>query len=93
MKGKTKIGNNNNNNKNNNNNTDGHTTNDANFNQTIKAISETVASPTTSITSPRDSVTVAFGADEFLPCFMLLVLRAKPLNFYQNIQYINKYRT
>lgn len=35
---------------------------------------------------------LAFGADEFLPCFLLLVLRARPLNYVQNICYIEKFR-
>ncbi|KAI5691525.1 Vacuolar sorting protein 9 [Leishmania braziliensis] len=38
------------------------------------------------------SVPLAFGADEFLPCFLLLVLRARPLSFVQNVLYIEKFR-
>ncbi|CBZ26325.1 conserved hypothetical protein [Leishmania mexicana MHOM/GT/2001/U1103] len=37
-------------------------------------------------------VPLAFGADEFLPCFLLLVLRARPLSFVQNVLYIEKFR-
>ncbi|KPI89006.1 hypothetical protein ABL78_1890 [Leptomonas seymouri] len=37
-------------------------------------------------------VALAFGADEFLPCFLLLVLRARPLSYVQNIAYIEKFR-
>lgn len=40
----------------------------------------------------RQPPIVAFGADEFLPCFVLLVLRAQPYYFYQNLQYIDKFR-
>lgn len=36
---------------------------------------------------------LAFGADEFLPCFLLLVLRARPFNFVQNVNYIERYRS
>ncbi|GET93564.1 hypothetical protein, conserved [Leishmania tarentolae] len=38
-------------------------------------------------------VPLAFGADEFLPCFLLLVLRARPLTFVQNVLYIEKFRS
>lgn len=41
--------------------------------------------------SPASSPSV-FGADEFLPCFMLLVLRAQPHNFHPNCAYIEAYR-
>ncbi|KAK7200550.1 Vacuolar sorting protein 9 (VPS9) domain containing protein [Novymonas esmeraldas] len=41
---------------------------------------------------PSGGVTLAFGADEFLPCFLLLVLRARPLSFVQNISYMEKFR-
>ncbi|RNF12891.1 putative MCAK-like kinesin [Trypanosoma rangeli] len=35
---------------------------------------------------------VACGADEFLPCFMLLVLRASPRDYYLNVQYVKRFR-
>ncbi|KAH9578036.1 VPS9 domain [Trypanosoma melophagium] len=35
---------------------------------------------------------VMFGADEFLPCFMLLVLRASPRNYYLHLQYVKRFR-
>ncbi|CCW69893.1 unnamed protein product [Phytomonas sp. Hart1] len=34
----------------------------------------------------------SFGADVFLPCFMLLVLRAQPCNYGANVCYIDTYR-
>lgn len=33
------------------------------------------------------------GADEILPCFMLLVLRASPTLFYENVTFIERFRT
>eukprot|EP00796_Vickermania_ingenoplastis_P011005 gene11005-7648_t len=33
------------------------------------------------------------GADQFLPCFMLLVLRAAPSYFYENIMFLLRFRT
>ncbi|EAN78396.1 hypothetical protein, conserved [Trypanosoma brucei brucei TREU927] len=34
-----------------------------------------------------------FGANEFLPCFLLLVLRACPRNFYLNVQYVKNFHS
>ncbi|KPA81529.1 hypothetical protein ABB37_03875 [Leptomonas pyrrhocoris] len=42
--------------------------------------------------SSSSNVSLAFGADEFLPCFLLLVLRARPLKYVQNISYMEKFR-
>jgi hypothetical protein len=47
---------------------------------------------TGSSSSPSGGALLAFGADEFLPCFLLLVLRARPLHYVQNICYIEKFR-
>ncbi|ESL11967.1 hypothetical protein TRSC58_00274 [Trypanosoma rangeli SC58] len=46
----------------------------------------------TSNTTDGEANSVAFGADEFLPCFMLLVLRASPKNYYLNVQYVKRFR-
>lgn len=35
----------------------------------------------------------SLGADELLPCFLLLVLRARPEKFYLNTQYIKRFRS
>ncbi|KAG5464315.1 hypothetical protein LSCM1_00497 [Leishmania martiniquensis] len=52
--------------------------------------SEKVVAPT--VSGNNVGVPLAFGADEFLPCFLLLVLRARPLSFVQNVCYIEKFR-
>lgn len=46
----------------------------------------------TSPSAAGGAVPLAFGADEFLPCFLLLVLRALPLSFVQNVCYIERFR-
>ncbi|ORC90403.1 putative MCAK-like kinesin [Trypanosoma theileri] len=48
--------------------------------------------PHTSSNNHNSGDAVAFGADEFLPCFMLLVLRASPRNYYLNLQYVKRFR-
>ncbi|EKF29691.1 hypothetical protein MOQ_006511 [Trypanosoma cruzi marinkellei] len=39
-----------------------------------------------------DGNPVVFGADEFLPCFMLLVLRASPRDYYLHVHYVKRFR-
>ncbi|ESS68302.1 putative MCAK-like kinesin [Trypanosoma cruzi] len=39
-----------------------------------------------------DENPVVFGADEFLPCFMLLVLRASPRDYYLHVHYVKRFR-
>ncbi|RNF19958.1 putative MCAK-like kinesin [Trypanosoma conorhini] len=40
----------------------------------------------------KEANSVVCGADEFLPCFMLLVLRASPRDYYLNVQYVKRFR-
>ncbi|KAG5490621.1 hypothetical protein JKF63_00742 [Porcisia hertigi] len=50
------------------------------------------ASPTGSTPTNVGDEPLVFGADASLPCFLLLVLRARPLSFVHNVSYIEKFR-
>ncbi|EPY20357.1 hypothetical protein AGDE_14720 [Angomonas deanei] len=57
-----------------------------------KRSGKTTPPPSGQPSSNSNNALLAFGADEFVPCFILLVLRARSYNYYANVRYIDDFR-